>query len=863
MVPRIFPRGATAWLALLAGFATSNRGGAAPREVNHAYAPATWHAALGFPGDWHKPMADDRGALLTDFGPGPYARPLTRIEPGLAGGELQRTNQQWLEGLAPILRTELASGTNRIVATTFSLPPSSPAPTELRFPDFERLDGVSGAIGWARPEGSTAPEFRNVAWGTNRALRYRLRVSPGAAKQVVLGFCESYKPRLNERIAAMRVEGAPLQQADLALTAARSAPQVFVFAAQDENRDGWVGVEVSVPQGHDPNSTLAMIAVYAADARFTREDLIAGAPGAELRIDCGAESRHLPARTDVLHTEYPAGTTPTLLVHTGRLLGLSPDGGLLEDGLPFIDTQPRPANSSFTDGRWRLDFPAGTRTVTTYLHSGAVTAESAAAVHQTPYALLRHLTGERWQNAGLPRTPIVVADPRLQAMFQASIRTVAQAGETINGRFQYDSSFTLYRGLWAGDAVYLIELMAMLENLPGVRAALATQFSFQNEQGLIDEMPPLQLYRTTGATLWALAREAELSGDYSLAAAHWPQVLRAVDALRRLRRQTLTQPNSANAGLLPAGFNDGGIMEIGAEYSSVYWSITGLQAAATLARRLHHGADANAIAELAAAFTQSFQRHARRDLRTTPAGHRYLPVRVGWTGPDEVPQLAQWAVLEAHLFSDWLPLDGELLLGSLDLLAAAEKQGLPHSTGWLRNGIWAGYGALYAHLPLLLGRDEKAADLLYAVANHASPLGSWVEEQSAAGDPVKLAGDQPHCWASALFARLLISCLALDHGGTLHLLPAVPAEWLQPSAVNWLAGLRTAAGTVSLTLAVSADGRSATIDVAPINRDGFAGTILLHTRSLTRAGFRLAGAANEGEPIRVTPGQPLHLQLSR
>lgn len=96
-------------------------------------------------------------------------------------------------------------------------------------------------------------------------------------------------------------------------------------------------------------------------------------------------------------------------------------------------------------------------------------------------------------------------------------------------------------------------------------------------------------------------------------------------------------------------------------------------------------------------------------------------MRVGRTVRDDLPQVAQWAVLEHHLFGEGLPMDSALLKGTYAMLQAVEAQGLPHSIGWMRDGIWAGYGSLYAHIPLLLGEHAKAADLLYAVANHASP----------------------------------------------------------------------------------------------------------------------------------------------
>jgi hypothetical protein len=336
-------------------------------------------------------------------------------------------------------------------------------------------------------------------------------------------------------------------------------------------------------------------------------------------------------------------------------------------------------------------------------------------------------------------------------------------------------------------------------------------------------------------------------------------VLRAVQALRAARDSTLASRSAANAGLLPAGFNDGGIAEIAAEYSSVYWTLTGLPPMARAARRLGHEADAVAIERLTVEFYEAFDPAAERDIRTDSKGNHYLPVRVGLKAPDEVPQLAQWAVVEHLLFGEGLKLESPLGVGSIGMLENAEAQGLPHSTGWMRHGIWAGFGSLYAHLPLLQGRHEKAADLLYAVANHASPLGTWVEEQSLADSPSKLAGDQPHCWASALFVRLAASMLACDRAGTTHLLLGPPAEWLRPGAVNRLDGYRTPGGPLTLVLRVAANGRHATLEITPPPE----GTFLLHTRSLAAAGFLREGAADSPAPIPVPPGAPLTVRFAR
>ena len=66
----------------------------------------------------------------------------------------------------------------------------------------------------------------------------------------------------------------------------------------------------------------------------------------------------------------------------------------------------------------------------------------------------------------------------------------------------------------------------------------------------------------------------------------------------------------------------------------------------------------------------------------------------------------------------------------------------------------------------------KAAEVLYAYANHASPLRAWREEQPPKGENAQapFVGDMPHNWASAEFIRLTHNLLFLERGAELHLL---------------------------------------------------------------------------------------------
>jgi hypothetical protein len=113
-----------------------------------------------------------------------------------------------------------------------------------------------------------------------------------------------------------------------------------------------------------------------------------------------------------------------------------------------------------------------------------------------------------------------------------------------------------------------------------------------------------------------------------------------------------------------------------------------------------------------------------------------------------------------------------------------------------------------------------------------------------------------------MFAHLTGAMLAYDRLNTVHLLGSVPVEWMKPGAVNRLDNWRTGAGTVTLALTVSADGKTATLKVAPIQRSDKKIRILVHTASLLRAGFHVPPYTKDGL-IEMKPGQPINLTFSK
>ena len=77
------------------------------------------------------------------------------------------------------------------------------------------------------------------------------------------------------------------------------------------------------------------------------------------------------------------------------------------------------------------------------------------------------------------------------------------------------------------------------------------------------------------------------------------------------------------------------------------------------------------------------------------------------------------------------------------------------------------------------GQREKAADYLYAFANHASASRVWREEQPVREThSAEICGDMPPNWASVEFIRLVRNLVVLETFTGVELLPGLPEEWL-------------------------------------------------------------------------------------
>ena len=464
-----------------------------------------------------------------------------------------------------------------------------------------------------------------------------------------------------------------------------------------------------------------------------------------------------------------------------------------------------------------LTVPAG-QTVEfsiSYSPDGAITTKPATVEQAVAY----------WEHAPLPFDRVTVPDAGIQALLDSSIRNIWQAREIKNGLPAFQVGPTCYRGLWIVDGAFLLEAAAMLGAGDQARNGVAYELTHQQPDGRIEVMKDYS--KENGIVLWTCVRHAHLTQGKAWLESLWPKLERVAEHIKRLRKETLKNDTPLDDGLVPAGFPDGGIGGVHDEYTNPYWNLLGLHSFVEAARWLGKADAAAAWQKEYEDFMAAFRKSAARDQRKDANGNLFLPILMGEAGAKELPQRGQWGFCHAVYPGQIFAKDDPLVTGNLAMLAATEREGMVYGTGWDATGIWNYFASFYGHAWLWQGNGRKAAQALYAFANHAAPVLDWREEQSLKGAQYKKVGDMPHNWASAEFIRLTIHLLALDRGDELHLFEGLPAEWTKPGMVTKLNGIATPFGKLTMELKIAADGKTARLRVEPLN-DASCKKIVVH-----------------------------------
>lgn len=841
------------------------------REVDFRYAPASWFSALCYPGDWQKSVVTHRGALGDDFAPGPYAHPLTEITFGAKGHPLRTDSVLFDDPRIPIARALLRDETVTIEQKIFALIPSgSQTPARLFLGGrLERLDALTGSPAWASPPAGVDEAFRGTAWGVNRPVKYRVKVEPGSKHQVVLGLCDPYKPSPGKRVLILRVEGAGDAIADPVRDGKPNTPYIYSFAARDIDNNGWIQIEAhAAMDSPDPNVILNAIWVFENGFRLDPDALVHGrqTASAEIYWRCGTELDAQPdiLREDALLSSFPGDMiTPTLIIHTRRPLEFdSATGTLLTAGRRYIRCIPSPVSFERIQDTTILEFPQGATEIAAIVEHGAATGTKEPTMASLHAALdTARIFWERHSN--LPFGSIVVPESRVQGLLDASIRNLYSISEIVEGTPQFQPGPSVYRGLWVHDALWQITAALFLGDTMRTRCSIEALLGLQQQTGQIEVMAPYPMNRETPISLFLACRYARLTNDRAWLEGHWHAIRRGVRWLWNLRQSTLTNPRTSSYGLFPPGFADGGLGGLTPEYGSVYWGLVGLSSTASAARWLGRTSDAVQWEAQFRELLGTFRNAAARDQRADRFGNPYLPMMVGDTSTATPPQKANWGILDAQGLGNIFSLDDTLVNGTLRMLRGETVEGLPPNTGWLKDGLWPFFGTLEALAHLYQREDSIAAELLYAIANHASPTGTWVEEQLPRTLGTRTTGDASNATASALFIKLIRRMLILERDSTLELLAGIPPEWYRAGAHFEVREIPTLYGRCTFRLDVARDDSRITVIVRPLRNGASEGIGVLHLENLQRAGFTVRQGRAAPRTVHFPPAKGVRLVLTR
>ena len=127
--------------------------------------------------------------------------------------------------------------------------------------------------------------------------------------------------------------------------------------------------------------------------------------------------------------------------------------------------------------------------------------------------------------------------------------------------------------------------------------------------------------------------------------------------------------------------------------------------------------------------------------------------------------------------------------------------GIPMNTGWMEDGMWVGITLdNLAETLLLRNAGDAAADYLYAVLNHGTPLFTWCEERGPEPGAQQTTGDRQHLWTPVAVVRFIRDAMVMEDGKILHLARGLARQWLGSGCAVGVQKMPTHFGTISWEL---------------------------------------------------------------
>jgi hypothetical protein len=311
----------------------------------------------------------------------------------------------------------------------------------------------------------------------------------------------------------------------------------------------------------------------------------------------------------------------------------------------------------------------------------------------------------------------------------------------------------------------------------------------------------------SGMKAWAVWTHYRLTCDRGYLEELYPRLLASSRWQEAQRERTRVAGEDAppEAGLMPRGMGDAGLMNdddlFGVFLPHNIWAVFAdkvtLWAAEELDRPAEEVAEVRRIWQVA---RNALLRALDLGAIVEEGGYRWIPAVANKTSG------SRWGALNALTPTGLLVVDDPLIEGTIRKMASRMSPGgLPVHTGWMEDGMWVAITLdNLAEAHLARGEGDEAAEYLYAVLNHGTPLYTWCEERGQPAGTDKTSGDLQHLWTPLAVVRYLRDAMVLEEGNGLHFGLGAHRRWWQGGPVG-IGELPTAHGSVAWELALDRD----------------------------------------------------------
>ena len=387
----------------------------------------------------------------------------------------------------------------------------------------------------------------------------------------------------------------------------------------------------------------------------------------------------------------------------------------------------------------------------------------------------------QWQRSLHRQCRLNIADPHLQFLYDAALRTVIlhSPDETYPGPYTY-------KRFWFRDAAFIIHALLCCGCIERAERILDSFPSRQTGAGYFHSQEGE--WDANGEVLWIMQRFCDLTGQ--LPKPQWRKAI--THGAHWITRKRLSDDlNAAHAGLLPAGFSAEHLGPNDYYYWDDFWGITGLRAAAQLHAKLNN----TQLSEQFRGAANQFEQAVANSLDKVTAR---LSVQALAASPYRRMDAGAIGSLVCGYPLQLCEANDQRLLGTVEfLLEQCFVDG-----GFFQDMIHSGinpYLTLHVAQVLLRAEDPRYWQLMQTVARLASPTGQWPEAihpRTGGG----CMGDGQHVWAAAEWLLMIRNCFVREEGEHLIIGAGIAPQWLEQRSNIHFGPAPTSFGTIDINL---------------------------------------------------------------